>query len=99
MTQLRVIAEASKGKQHAVVNLLGIAAKPDGAHARSSGDKKIDAGVADTSGSVKTGNPVVPLGLRLPTDRLAPDSYRVELLAIDSAGHRTKASTADFELE
>jgi VWFA-related protein len=66
---------------------------------RKTGEKKIDAGVADTSGSVKTGNPVVPLGLKLPTDHLSPGSYRVELVAVDSAGHRTKASTADFELE
>jgi VWFA-related protein len=66
---------------------------------RKTGEKKIDAGVADTSGSVQAGNPVVPLGLKLPTDHLTPGSYRVELVAIDSAGHRTKASTADFELE
>ena len=66
---------------------------------RKTGEKKIDAGVSDTSGSVKAGNPIVPLGLRLPTDHLSPGSYRVELVAVDSTGHRTKASSADFELE
>jgi VWFA-related protein len=66
---------------------------------RKTGEKKIEAGVADTSASVKAGNPVVPLGLKLPTDRLAPGSYRVELVAVDSAGNHTKASSADFELE
>ena len=66
---------------------------------RKTGEKKIDAGVTDTSGSVKAGNPVVPLGLRIPIDRLPPGSYRLELTAIDSAGHNTKTSSADFELE
>lgn len=66
---------------------------------RKTGEDKINAGVADTSSAVKAGNPVVPLGLKLPTDKLAPGSYRVELVAIDSAGNRTKVSSADFELE
>ncbi len=66
---------------------------------RKTGAKMIDAGVPDTSGSVKAGNPVVPLGLKLPTDRLPPGSYRVEMIALDSAGHSTKISSADFELQ
>ncbi len=66
---------------------------------RKTGEMKVDAGVTDTSGSVKAGNPVVPLGLKLPTDRLPPGSYRVDLVAIDSAGNHTKTSSADFELE
>ncbi len=66
---------------------------------RKTGEKKIDAGVADTSGSVRAGNPVVPLGLKLPTETLPPGSYRVELVALDSAGNSTKMSSVDFDLE
>jgi hypothetical protein len=66
---------------------------------RKTGEKKIDAGVADTTASVKAGNPVVPLGLKLPTERLPPGSYRVELVALDSAGNSTKMSSVDFDLE
>jgi VWFA-related protein len=65
---------------------------------RKTGEKKIDAGVTDTSGSIKAGNPVVPLGLALPIDKLPPGSYRVELIAIDSAGNNTKPRSADFDL-
>jgi len=65
---------------------------------RKTGEKKIDAGVSDTSGSVKAGNPVVPLGLKLPIDRLPPGTYQVQLVAIDSAGNHTKPSSANFDL-
>jgi hypothetical protein len=65
---------------------------------RKTGEKKVDAGVSDTSGSVMAGNPVVPLGLKLPIDRLPPGAYTVQLVAIDSAGNHTKPSSADFDL-
>jgi VWFA-related protein len=45
------------------------------------------------------GNPVVSLGMKLPLDKLTPGSYRLELTAMDTAGHSTSARTADFEVE
>jgi len=45
------------------------------------------------------GDPVIPLGLKLPVATLASGSYRVELRAIDSVGGASKTRTADFELE
>ena len=65
---------------------------------RKTGEKKVDAGVPDTSGSVKAGNPVVPMGLKLPIDRLPPGAYQVQLVAIDSAGNHTKPSSVNFDL-
>ena len=45
------------------------------------------------------GNPVVSLGMKLPLDKLTPGSYKLELTAMDTAGHSTSARTADFEVE
>ena len=45
------------------------------------------------------GNPVIPLGLKLPISTLDPGSYRVTLQAGDALGHLSKIRTADFEVE
>jgi len=66
---------------------------------RKSGAQKIDAGFTNTASAISPGNPVVPLGMRLPVGSLPAGSYRVEITALDSAGNSTKASTADFEVE
>ena len=44
-------------------------------------------------------NPVIPVGLKLPVDALTAGSYRIELQAMDSAGHSTSPRSADFEIE
>ena len=41
--------------------------------------------------------PVVPTGLLLPIEKLAPGNYRVELKALDSTGSFA-IRTADFEI-
>ena len=66
---------------------------------RKSGQKKIDIGFTNTAPSMHAGNPVIPLGLKLPVDSLGPGTYRVELRAMDSAGNLSKPRTADFEVE
>jgi len=38
----------------------------------------------------KTGDPVIPLGLKLPVATLDPGSYRVELRAGDTVGNNSK---------
>jgi len=45
------------------------------------------------------GNPVVPLGMRLPLDKLNAGSYELQLTAIDTAGRQTSARTANFDVE
>ena len=47
----------------------------------------------------KAGDPVIPLGLKLPVASLEPGSYRLELRAIDSVGNASKTRTVDFEVE
>lgn len=49
----------------------------------------------------KTGNtnPVIPLGLKLPVAQLGPGSYRLELRALDSAGHSSTMRSTDFVVE
>lgn len=48
---------------------------------------------------VRAGNPVVPVGLRLPMAMLAAGSYRAELKAVDAAGNASAVHSADFEVE
>jgi VWFA-related protein len=66
---------------------------------RKTGTQKIDAGFTNTASAISAGNPLVPLGMKLPVGSLPAGSYRVEVTALDSAGNSTKASTADFEVE
>ena len=63
------------------------------------GDKKLDVGVMDTKDLIKPGNPMVPIGVNLPLETLAPGTYRVDLRAEDSAGNSTDFRIAEFELE
>jgi hypothetical protein len=67
---------------------------------RKSGEKKVDdSGLINLEASAKPGNPVIPLGIRIPMDKLPPGSYRAEIKAMDSAGNTTKQRTAEFEVE
>jgi VWFA-related protein len=62
-----------------------------------SGQEKIHTGQKIPNG--KPGNPVMPLGLKLPVALLTPGDYRLQLRAVDSAGNSSKTRTADFEVE
>jgi len=67
---------------------------------RKSGEKKVDdSGLINLEASAKPGNPVIPLGIRIPMDKLPPGSYRAEIKAVDSAGNKTQQRTAEFEVE
>ncbi len=63
------------------------------------GEKKLDVGVIVNSDLIRRGNPVVPIGLKLPLATLPAGSYRVELKAEDNVGHSTDFQVAEFELE
>ena len=43
-------------------------------------------------------NPIVPVGLKIPIETLAPGSYKAELKAKDSVG-REATRTAEFDVE
>jgi VWFA-related protein len=47
---------------------------------------------------LQKGSPVVPIGLMVFVKDLAPGSYRVILMAADSAGRQAPARTVDFEV-
>jgi hypothetical protein len=64
---------------------------------RKTGQEKFK--VREKTPQGKTGDPVIPLGLKLPVDKLDPGSYRVELRAGDAKGNNSKTRTADFEVE
>jgi len=63
------------------------------------GEQKLDVGVMDTANLIKPGNPLVPVGVKIPVATLAPGKYRVDLRAEDSAGNSTSFRIAEFELE
>ncbi len=66
---------------------------------RKSGQQKMHIGITDTAKDIQPGNPVMPLGLKLPVNSLAAGSYRVQLRGIDSIGGVTNFHSADFEVE
>jgi len=66
---------------------------------KKTGEQKLDVGVMDTKDSIQPGNPVVPLGVKIPLATLAPGTYRVDLRAEDSVGNSTDFRTAEFEVE
>jgi|SRR5579871_879375 len=65
---------------------------------RKTGEKKQDTGLMRVPVD-KAGSPLVPVGLKLGVDKLVAGSYRVELRAEDSLGHKTPVRSADFEVE
>jgi VWFA-related protein len=65
---------------------------------RKTGEAKMDSGVLEVANFIHAGNPVIPVGLKLPLTSLIAGSYRVELTASDSAG-KSVVRSADFEIE
>ena len=63
-----------------------------------SGDPKVDSGGVDLAKFMRAGNPVVPVGLRIPLSGLVAGAYRLELRAVDSAGRET-LRTAAFSVQ
>lgn len=62
------------------------------------GQAKADSGFMKVASTIQAGNPVVPIGLKLPFDGLTTGAYRVELKAIDSKGNASVVRAADFEV-
>lgn len=61
--------------------------------------QKFHIGDRTPKGAATAGNPVIALGLRLPVAHLDPGSYRLDLRAVDSAGHSSATRSTDFEVE
>ena len=64
---------------------------------RASGAQKLDSGGVDLTNFLRAGNPVAPVGLKVPLDNLTAGAYKVEIKVLDSAG-RSWTRTTDFEI-
>jgi VWFA-related protein len=53
----------------------------------------------DTSSYLEKGNPVVPLGLKVPIDQLPPGTYRLDFQASDANGALSAVRSVGFEAE
>ena len=66
---------------------------------RKTGQQKIDSGLFSVDNFAKAGNPVIPVGLRVPLKELGAGSYRAEFKAVDDVGHNSVVRTTEFEVQ
>jgi hypothetical protein len=65
---------------------------------RKTQEAKQDSGMGGVSNLMRAGNEVIPVGLKLPLDKLAPGAYRAEVKAMDALGN-SKTRIVDFDVE
>jgi hypothetical protein len=65
---------------------------------KSAAAPKLDSGGVDVGNFIRKGNPVVPIGLKLPMNGLTAGAYRLEITAMDGAG-RTFVRSTDFDVQ
>jgi VWFA-related protein len=53
----------------------------------------------DASSFVQKGSPMLPIGLKVPVDKLQPGSYRLDMQAYDAAGGMTTVRHVQFDAE
>jgi VWFA-related protein len=58
-----------------------------------------DTGLMNLAAMIKPGNPVIPVGMGVPLEKLTPGKYRAEVQARDAAGHTTALRAAEFDLQ
>jgi VWFA-related protein len=63
------------------------------------GEVVIGAHNIDTASYLEKGNPVVPLGLKVPIDQLPPGTYRLDFQASDATGALSVVRSVGFEAE
>jgi hypothetical protein len=64
---------------------------------RKTGEQKLDSGGVELSRYIRQGNAVVPVGLKLPVNGLAPGGYRLEMMVVDSTD-KGATQTAEFDI-
>lgn len=65
---------------------------------KKTGQPKIDSGFVTLAGYIKPGNPLIPVALRLPLEKLDPGSYLAEFQAKDTAGNVSILRSTDLEV-
>ena len=58
---------------------------------RKTGEQKADTGLMRLDLTKQGTNPIIPLGERMPVDKLGPGSYTLELSALDTGNNRSSA--------
>ncbi len=66
---------------------------------KSTGDVKLDTGMAGIPAYVHAGNQLIPFATSLPISPLSPGPYRLEVRASHSSGPDSPVRSLDFELE
>ena len=66
---------------------------------RKTGDTIDDTGNMNLAVLIKPGNPLIPVGMGLPMEKLAPGQYRAEIQARDGYGHTTTLRKTEFDLQ
>ncbi len=66
---------------------------------KKSGEQKLDTGFINVLAYSQSGNPVIPVALKIPVETLAAGVYRAELKAVDEAGHVSGVRSADFVVQ
>ena len=64
-----------------------------------SGQEIVSSGEIPASAFVQNGNMVIPIGMKVPVNSLQPGSYRIEVRATDTAGNKSAAHSANFEIQ
>jgi len=62
------------------------------------GEQKVDSGGVDVANFIRKGSQVVPIALKLPLNQLTAGSYKLEMMALDSAG-RSATRSATFDVQ
>jgi hypothetical protein len=57
------------------------------------GEAKLDSGQVEVSNFIRSGNPTVPIALKVPIDKLDAGAYKLEVTLIDSANRSVKKTT------
>jgi VWFA-related protein len=65
---------------------------------RKTKEVKADSGMIGVNKQIHAGNPVIPVGLKVPVDKLTPGAYSIELDAMDS-NNAKKTRVIDFDVE
>ncbi len=64
---------------------------------RASGAQKLDSGGVPLTNFLRQGNPMTPVGLKLPLENLGAGGYKLEVKVVDSAG-RSWTRTTEFDV-
>ncbi|HEX4750578.1 MAG TPA: VWA domain-containing protein [Bryobacteraceae bacterium] len=63
---------------------------------KKTGQQKIDTGYITLAPYIKTGNPMIPVGMRIPIEKLDPGTYIAQFQAVDTTGNTSVLRSTEF---